>query len=161
VITLIRDHVLPAAYAVLPSTMASQRASALLVAIGLQESRFVYRWQERGGPARGFWQFERSGGIDGVMGHPKTHTPLIAALTRLRYARAVDDAYALHEIVEHNDIVACVFARLLLWTLPVRLPERAEADIAYGQYLAAWRPGKPHPNKWDANYAEAWNVVAP
>src|SRR5690606_35531315 len=56
------------AYALLPSRMDSDRATVMLLAIGLQESRFEHRRQIKG-PARGFWQFERGGGVRGVMTH--------------------------------------------------------------------------------------------
>ncbi len=41
----------------------------MLLAIGLQESRFEHRRQLGNGPARGFWQFEAGGGVKGVMTH--------------------------------------------------------------------------------------------
>jgi hypothetical protein len=166
------DHVLrfiiPAAYAVLPEQMASQPATAFLLTVGLQESKFLERRQivkgGKPGPAAGLWQFEKGtvqsrGGITGVLLHPATRGPLATALTELRYARAIGDAAALHAIVEHNDVVACVFARLLLWTVPDRVPRRDEHAAAYSQYLTAWNPGKPHPDTWNPYYVEAWHRV--
>jgi hypothetical protein len=163
VIELVARYILPAAYAVLPPKMNSPEASALILAIGLQESKFLHRRQIRG-PARGFLQFEKGtqisrGGVTGLVMHAKTKGPLATALTELRYATAIGDPVALYTIIEHNDVVACVCARLLLWTLPVRLPGRDEADNAYGQYLASWRPGKPHPESWGSNFIEAWHHV--
>lgn len=155
---------LPAAYALLPVEMGSSEASALLLAIGLQESRFLARRQVQQGPARGFWQFER-GGIAGVLRHPLTAHHVKAALRALRYgdvaaANATRKIIACHTIVEHHDPLACVFARLLLWTLPAPLPTRDEPDRAWNQYLDAWRPGRPHPETWPSFYAEAWDRVA-
>ena len=50
----------------------------LLLAIGLQESGLCERCQiiDGGGkgPARGLWQFERGGGVVGVLTHPLTRT---------------------------------------------------------------------------------------
>ncbi|MCV6902125.1 MAG: hypothetical protein NTT76_05400, partial [Achromobacter xylosoxidans] len=46
------------ALALLPAGMDTQAAHVMLLAIGLQESRFTHR-QQIGGPARGFWQFEK------------------------------------------------------------------------------------------------------
>src|SRR5688572_12878990 len=52
--------VIPAAYDLLPLHMASVEATAMLLAVGWQESdSFRARAQYEGGPARGFWQFER------------------------------------------------------------------------------------------------------
>jgi hypothetical protein len=164
-------HTLPAAYALLPAPMASPAASTMLLAIGLQESKFLARRQGGGGPARGFWQFERGHvagvlkapiakrNITGVLRHPATAEHIARALRHLRYGGAVGNATACHAIVEHNDTVACVFARLLLWTLPERLPRAHEVDRAWQQYVKAWRPGKPHRETWTSNYAEAWHQV--
>jgi hypothetical protein len=66
---------------------------------------------------------------------------------------------AVHDVVEYSDVVACVFARLLLWTLPQRLPQPTETDMAWRQYIDAWRPGKPHPQRWPERYARAWMEV--
>ena len=59
-ITLVRTYALPAACSLLPARMDTRAARALLVAIGLQESRFEHR-RQIGGPARGFFQFEAMG----------------------------------------------------------------------------------------------------
>ena len=66
---VMRDAVRPA-LALLPAAMNTPQARCMLLAIGLQESRFVHR-RQIGGPARGFWQFERGtrtsrGGVWGV-----------------------------------------------------------------------------------------------
>src|SRR5688572_22762789 len=96
--------------------MASPAAQAMLLAIGLQESRFLSR-RQNGGPARGFWQFEVAG-IRGVLTHRSTAVLIATALSELRFSAAVGRAGACHEIVTDNDTIACCFARLLLWTLP-------------------------------------------
>lgn len=158
-IELIAAHIIPAAYSVLPAPMQSPKATALLLAIGLQESKFLARRQGGNGPARGFWQFERGGGIKGVMTHPQTRGPLATALTELRYADVIGSAVELHKLVEHNDVVACVFARLLLWTVPGALPTRDEPGFAWAQYLDGWRPGQPHQDTWTNYFVEAWHRV--
>ena len=55
----------------LPAAMNTRKARVLMYAIALQESRFTHR-RQIGGPARGFWQFERGGGVRGVMTHPSS-----------------------------------------------------------------------------------------
>jgi hypothetical protein len=159
VIDQVLRYIVPCAYSVLPKAMASPKATVMLLAIGLQESRFLDRRQGGDGPGRGFWQFERGGGIKGVMTHPKTNGPLATALTELRYASVIGDAVKLHAIVEHNDVVACVFARLLLWTVAGPLPSRDEPGKAWAQYIDGWRPGKPHRETWTNYYVEAWARV--
>jgi len=155
--------IVPCAYSVLPKEMHSPKATAELLAICLQESKALHRRQVLNngspGPAAGLWQFERGGGIKGVMTHPKTNGPLATALTELRYASAIGDAVKLHAIVEHNDVVACVFARLLLWTVPGALARRDEPGKGWSQYIEGWRPGKPHRETWTNYYVEAWQRV--
>lgn len=151
-IAIVRQHVIPAAYSVLPSAMASPLATRHLLAIGWQESRLIHRVQ-LGGPARGLFQFELGGGVLGVLGHARTKTAIRDALVSLGYTRDLSP-YGCYTAIQHNDILAAVFARLLLWTLPSPLPtEEAEG---WRQYLAAWRPGEPHPATWP----DAWAVAA-
>lgn len=150
----IRDYVLPAAYQILPSGMRSAEATALLLAIGLQESRFMYRAQI-GGPARGFWQFERTGGVAGVLHHSATADLAQRAGWALRYPELTPSVA--HEAIEHNDVLAAVFARLLLWTVPGRLPKINEPQQAWQTYLLGWRPGKPHAHTWPGHYTAAWS----
>jgi len=159
-IDLILRYTLPAAYALLPPAMASREASALLLAIGLQESGFLTRRQRLGGPARGFWQFERGGGVHGVLTHPAVAFHIEAACSALVYRTPSGiREHELHAAIEHNDVLACVFARLLLWTLPDPLPGRDASGLGWAMYLSAWRPGRPHSDTWPAHYAEAWARV--
>lgn len=148
------DHVYGVACALLPSGMNSARAQAMLIAIAMQESRFEHRRQV-GGPARGFWQFEFAG-VRGVQRHSTTREHISSVLRVLCYELEPQMSYV---AIEHNDILACVYARLLLWTLPAPLPAQDEPDIAWGQYLDAWRPGRPRRETWSANYARAWKAV--
>ncbi|WAI85851.1 MULTISPECIES: hypothetical protein [Achromobacter] len=143
------------ALALLPSAMDTPQARVLLLAIGLQESRFQHRRQV-GGPARGFWQFERSGGVRGVLMHPTSRENAL----RICAARRVAPASAtVHAALETDDILAAAFARLLLWTDPLRLPAVGDADGAWALYLRTWRPGKPHPQTWPVLYAQALSTM--
>lgn len=94
----------------------------------------------------------------GVLTHRASKPHLANALAALQYP-VTDDATVPYVAIEHNDVLATVCARLLLWTLPDALPARDEAQRAYSQYLAAWRPGKPHPETWAAFYQRAWDLV--
>lgn len=62
----VRDNLIPAAARLLPGVAFTPEAKVMLLAIGLQESRFEHRRQIKG-PARGFWQFEAGGGTAGVL----------------------------------------------------------------------------------------------
>jgi hypothetical protein len=152
VIDLVRAHMIPAALSVLPAAMTSPAAIRLLLAIGWQESRFLHRAQ-LGGPARGFWQFEQAGGVRGVLGHEQTRVIVRDAMAALSYRHPLTpwDCYT---TIQHNDVAAAVFARLLLWTDPWPLPD--DEGEAWKLYLRTWRPGKPH----EATWAEAWRRAA-
>lgn len=144
------------ALSLLPPHMDTKPARAMLIAIGSQESDFIYRAQVRG-PALGWWQFEAFGGVAGVLRHRTTRHLAEAAIQRLTYIPVIE---YVHGAIEHNDVLAAVFARLLLWTVPEPLPGVTQADEAWRQYLSAWRPGRPHPERWEARYASAWRAVA-
>lgn len=139
------------ALAMLPDSMNSAKARVMMLAIGLQESRFELRRQV-GGPARGFWQFERDGGVVGVLEHraSKDHA---AALCAARGVKADKDA--VYPALENDDVLAAGFARLLLWTDPRALPVVGDSGAAWDCYLRNWRPGKPHPNTWGKLYDQA------
>jgi hypothetical protein len=162
VIDLTLRYTFPAAFSIIGPAFDSVEARAHLIAIGLQESQFKFRAQVEG-PARGLWQFERGGGVAGVLAHPKTSALAVEALTTLRYHQLGDSqigvARRVHVALEHNDVLAAIFARLLLYTVPAKLPQRYEREIAWHQYLQAWRPGKPHPDTWAGHYRKAWDAV--
>ena len=152
----VKTAVFPTAFALLPYKMDSREARAMLLAIGLQESRFVHR-KQIGGPAKGFWQFEEGGGVRGVMNHVSTREHA----RDVCLARNVPPIVKLcYDKIETDDVLACCFARLLLYTLPSPLPGPGEHDEAWRQYLSAWRPGKPHRLTWDDFYGRAWQEIA-
>lgn len=150
------------AYAELPASMRTREATAMLLAIGLQESAFRYRRQIKG-PARGFWQFEFGGGFRGVLHHHATqHHALMLGDSR-GYAHMTEPEQ--FERLEYDDVFAAGIARLLLWTDPHALPALHDADGAFGYYLRNWRPGaytRGNPeqraalrSKWLAYHAQA------
>ncbi|MFA5377952.1 MAG: hypothetical protein WC455_19535 [Dehalococcoidia bacterium] len=138
----------------LPDSMDTPAARAMLLTIGLQESKFDHRRQS-GGPAKGFFQFELSG-VNGVLHHHSSKIFAMDVLKKLQYDLNARDAY---DAIEHNDLLATAFARLLLWTLPVQLPGPNDYDHSWMQYVSAWRPGKPHRETWNAFYWQAWSEV--
>jgi hypothetical protein len=138
-------------------------AERFLLAVAMQESALVHRYQVvRGGgkgPARGFWQFEEGGGVRGVLSHPASKT-LAKALCKQQCAVS-DPPWRSHVVwqkLETNDLLACGFARLLLWTDPHPIPTcEVGAWAAYAKRL--WRPGKPHPDTWPRHWADAGRAV--
>lgn len=154
------DTAVSPALALLPTRMDTPAARVMLLAIGLQESRFTHR-QQIGGPARGFWQFEKGtrasrGGVSGVFLHAASKGHL-AALCKARSVACDPDA--IYPALEYDDVLAAGVARLLLWTDPRALPAVGDADAGWSLYLRTWRPGKPHPQTWPALYAQAIAAV--
>jgi hypothetical protein len=165
----ITDEAITPALALLPAKMDTVAARVMLLAIGLQESRFQDRRQLIGkpprptGPAKSFWQGERGGGlVSGVRTHEATRD-LAAQLYRARGVAA--DNAAIWNAIEHDDVLAAALARLLLWSEPGRLPEVGDVDGAWTLYLRTWRPGAFARGtaaqradlraKWDRNYGQA------
>lgn len=133
------------------------RALVMLMAIAGQESAWAHR-KQIGGPARSYWQFERGGGVTGVLGHPATKDAIAKA------CKALDiplDAAAVYEAMAWNDTLAACMARLLLYSDPRALPAVGDESAAWGYYIRNWRPGKPHPQTWPARYAAALELVGP
>ena len=144
---LIATAIVPA-MSLLPESMDTPEARRMLVAMAKQESDLRYRHQV-GGPAHGLWQFEMRGGTAGVLSHGATSQHARRACDLLLYD--ADDLAAVYAAIEHNDVLAAVFARLLLWSLPQPLPETM--DGGWAQYIDAWRPGKPHRARWPTAWA--------
>jgi hypothetical protein len=146
------------ALGMLPVQMDTDAARVEMLATGLQESRLKYRFQKTSdpyikGPARGLWQFERGGGVFGVMTHRHTKD-LAESICKVR--RVPFDSSLIHAKLEFDDILAAVFARLLLWADPKPLPDvDASHDETWDCYLRNWRPGKPHRETWDEFHTQA------
>lgn len=152
-----------AAYALMPDLFTSTEATVMLLAIGLQESRFESRWQivdaynkNRMGPARGWWQFEAGGGVAGVLRH-KSSAYHAQTLCRIMKVKPSDVYSVLHRA--DMDTLAAGFARLLLWTDARPLPKLGDAQGAWDYYIRNWQPGKPHRSTWDSYYQEALRYV--
>lgn len=155
---LINHAAISPAMELLPPHMDSPKARVMLLAIGLQESRFQYRRQMNDGPARGYWQFEQGskasrGGVWGVYLHSQS-TELLRLLCRARDCEFTPRS--IHAEIEHDDVLAAGLARLLLWTDAKPLPEVTDEQGAWVLYAQrTWRPGKPHPGTWPGFHARA------
>lgn len=130
----------------------TDKARVQMLAIGLQESRFQFRRQMGNGPAMGFWQFERGGGVRGVLAHVASK----AKAKRLCDERRVNpDEMSVWQALENDDVLAAGFARLLLLTDPRALPDVSNSVGAWDCYIRNWRPGKPHIATWAGNHKQA------
>lgn len=159
--------------ALLPGKMATTEARLIMLAISGQEADFHHRWQvfdlarpDAMGAARGLWQFERGGGVKGVLTHPSS-AKLAAEVCRIRGVDAT--VPAVYGRLHADDVLAAAFARLLLWTSPKALPAIGDEEGAWKAYLQEWRPGA-YTNggaaqrarlreKWRGYYAEARRVL--
>jgi len=136
----------------IPDTTDARR---FLLAIALQESNLAYRRQVvsggvENGPAASFFQFEPGGGCKGVLTHFLTASCMRGMCVDFNIEATPQ---GLWEAMRYNDIIAAIAARLLVYTLPSKLP--TTADEGWAQYVSAWRPGKPHPENWP----NAWNLA--
>lgn len=143
-------------------------AEAMIIAIGLQESRFIHRDQVVAGkapgqigPATGFWQFERAGGVRGVMRHAASRE-IARAMADAVGAEWDETAIWTLFTKPEGDELACAFARLLLLTdaAPLPVPAASSEDEAWAYYLRNWRPGKPHRSTWGGFWTQAVGMVA-
>lgn len=152
--------VLDSAAELLPLAMDTPEARVMLLAIMGQESGCTARCQIVNGggkgPARGLAQFERGGGVKGVLTHDASRY----------WAHQVCAARGVPPIdgqvwakLETDDVLAAAFARLLLFTDPRRLPALGSEHSAWDCYKRNWRPGKPHPDRWPANYRAALAII--
>ena len=162
-------HVIRCGLSFLPDAMTSHAAEAMLLAVGMQESRFrdrrqlVWRTDSDGrrslvpaGPATGFWQFERIG-VAEVLRHGASRALARRVCEQLRYDPV--DEERVHLALIDNDILAVVFARLALWRHPQRLALEHEPNIGWAQYMRIWAPGSPHRHTWDGFWRAAWLFV--
>lgn len=139
---LMRDAIEPA-LAMLPPKMTSPEAKVALITIALKESLLLHRRQvtnsgKEDGPAVSFWQFERGGGIVGVLTHHAStaHAKEVCADRNVAATPA-----AVWSAMQTDDVLGAAFARLLLWTEPGRLPLVSDVEGCWQLYLHAWRPG--------------------
>ncbi len=146
----IEEQAIMPALALLPDRMNSREAVRMLLAIMLQESGGTERQQRGGGPARGLLQFERDGGVRGVMTHPTTRDLAHAVVEARGHQFDAQDVWA---ALEYDDVLAMAFGRLLLWTDPCPLPRTQ--GLGWQMYINAWRPGKPHPDRWPLCWSRA------
>jgi hypothetical protein len=148
----------------LPPAMDSIQAKVMMMAIALQESQLTARRQGGNGPARGLWQFELGtaashGGVWGIYLHDASRYWLHDACERLAIPF---EPVAIWRALETSDTLAAISARLLLFTDSAKLPALDDPKGAWDLYAKrTWRPGKPHPEKWPKNHAQAVKATWP
>jgi hypothetical protein len=140
-----------------PGVPCTDNSDVLMLAIAGQESAWTFRHQV-GGPAVGFWQFEKGGGIQGVLTHPASRNAANAACQAAGVLPNANDVYNALPLPQF-DTLAFAFARLLLWTDSTPLPNRADVNEGWNYYNRNWRPGAPHPSVWAGLHQQANTTV--
>lgn len=156
--TAFRDVVLEPGLSFLASVTgmpSDDRERVLLLAIAGQESGLASR-RQIGGPARSFWQFERGGGVRGVLNHPASAHRIVQLCAALEIPA---DEATVYEALAWSDHLAVAMARLLLWTDAAPLPAVGDEAAGWSYYARNWRPGKPRPDAWAARYQAAVAAV--
>lgn len=150
------------ALALLPAQLDTREARVQCLAIGLQESGLKARVQivtgGGEGPARGLLQFERGGGVVGVLSHPASRDLALQVCTARRLPSVLSSV--VWDELASDDVLAFAFGRLLLMTDPRKLPALGDRHGAWAYYLRCWRPGKPHADRWPDNYSAALAAFA-
>lgn len=171
--TYLKEVVVPALSLVTPTKLDTPSARVQLVTTAMQESSLRHRWQvidpikpETKGPARGLLQFERGGGVRGVMRSPvtKSNAMLICEQRHVPF-----DETAVWVRMETDDILCAAFGRQLLFADPHSLPPMGDEEGAWECYLRCWRPGAYERGadserqklrvKWASNYAAAMGAM--
>jgi hypothetical protein len=150
----ILNNILTASFSLMEPRFDAPRARVQLLTTAQQESGLRYRIQQPNGPAHSWWQFEEKGGVQEVMNHAVTGPHLRKIVADLGYAW---DRRSLYNLMTNNDLLAGCMARLLLYIDPRPLPTTAQEG--WNQYLARWRPGKPHRETWDDYWEQASDHV--
>ena len=169
----VRAEAITPALKLLPINMTSPSAEIQLLATHLQEAPNREQCQlpakpGKCGPARGIFQFERGGGVAGVLRHEASHKHAINVCAALGVTPTVDGVF--NALPEKEDVLDAAFARLLYWTDPFALPVVGDVEGAWQYYLRTWRPGayfrgtetarKALRTKWGQNYAAALKEVS-
>jgi peptidoglycan L-alanyl-D-glutamate endopeptidase CwlK len=139
---------------------ATDAARAMLYAAGLQESNLTARFQAmpaasavRKGAGRGLWQM-RPDDVNRVLSGNSTRERSETAANK--HVGSVNP-HAVWATLEYDDILAAIFARLMLWPDPAALPAPAAANeqAAWDYYVRCWRPAPPRQQGWAANWRAA------
>jgi len=133
----------------------TDEARVIVHAICGQETDWAARLQY-GGPARGWYQFEKGGGVQGVLTHPSSKDKIKTVCDALLISCDVNTVY---EAVAWNGFLATAMARLLLYTDAAPLPKVGNVQGAWDYYLRNWRPGAPHPEVWPGKYTVSQGLL--
>ena len=155
-----------AGLALLPSKMRTTAARVLLYATNRQENpnrspRQIVKVDGKLqpiGPAAGDYQFEKGGGVKGVLTHPASSRYAQACCFVRGVLHTPDKVFT---AIQTDAVLAAALARLLYYTDPKALPILGDEQGNWELYLRTWRPGAyaRQPDelraKWTKSYADA------
>jgi hypothetical protein len=138
-------------------------ADALSIAAMWQESKFLTRDQGDDnvlGPATGWGQFERMGGVAEVLTARQTKDIAEALCARVGVSAQPEPVWRIFASAA-GDELHVAFVRLLIWKDPAALPPATSAgqEAAYAYYDRNWRPGRKRPQDWPASWAAGISVA--
>lgn len=153
----ILEHVLPAAYALLPPEMRTTGAARLILAIGSHTSDYRARRLMARTPRRGYWLIGPEH-VAEVLKFTKGRGPLVAAAADLGYGILMMERAELQAALEHNDTLGVVVARCML---PPHLEVFDGAEAAWRVYELLWQPraAAAVPRHWSEHYAAAGRLL--
>lgn len=177
-LSTLKDELIPDARRLVPDLPWTSESAVLLGAICLQESGGRNVVQAHG-PAQGYPQFE-AGGIGAVLSNSATARRARRAIERSgilgesemsgEISGGPDGGYPAESLGRVVSVVRTKFlnfpalqislARLMLWANPNPLPALGDCNGAWKYYDSTWRPGKPRPTDWPANYAASLHVLS-
>lgn len=157
-----------AGLALLPDALRTLDAKVQLYATSIQENptrapRQLIKKDGRLqpiGPAAGDYQFEKTGGIRGLLNfkNDRVQSMLRSVCAARQVPQTID---GLFDGIQTDPILAAALARLLYFTDAGALPKAGAEQYAWEVYLRTWRPGayerdpKGLRAKWSKSYAEA------
>ena len=107
------------------------------------------------GPARGWWQFERNGGVAGVLSITAARRPPSFGVIHARSSRSSIPSGERSRVTTGSPLASlgCCSGQIPLHSLAIRpTPGTCYAD-------RLWRPGKPHPRHWGDNWLIAGATI--
>jgi hypothetical protein len=152
------EHVLPAAYELLPPEMRTTEAARLILAIGAHASDYRARRLMARTARRGYWLIGPEH-VAEVLKFTKGRGPLIEAAADLGYPITMMERAELQAALEHNDTLGFIVARCML---PPHLEAlMVDAGSAWRVYRLIWKPrgAAGVPRFWAESYAAAGRLL--
>ncbi len=158
------QHVIDLCYHVAKHLPGTDRvlAANLLVGTAYIESKFVYRRQLGGGPAKGLWQMEPNTAKWLAREYLQSRLDLAQTVTLIlssSFPVCREDLFGAVNTdrlmfgIEHNDLLACVFARLKYLSIPDAIPDTIKG---LAKYWKMYYNGAGDNGLQEEDFVEGW-----